>query len=394
MNITTTKLKYIFTFSIFLLSIIIFFLIVRNVRTDIQGHNLILLKQLDNNSFPIPPLYYFCIYILSGLSTNIVVLNYTSVVFLGFLVAWKYNVTTSYIKKKLLDNQYHQSKLLPFLVALVLIFIVPIFINYPNDRMYLGKLGINIWHNSTTICVMPFVILLYRQSIYFLENKEINTTNIFLIFIFISLNVLIKPSFLFCFLPAFILMNLIQEKKIFTKKYIYVVCIVLFSFLLIFIQYYLIYLSSHYEVLYAKDTQKGIIFKPFDFFLRYSRNIPLDIFLSLTFPLFFILFFFKEIKNNVEFQYSFLMLLFALMLGFLFVESGKRMTHGNLTWQIPIANYIFYMVNIILFLQIIIKTSRKHLFQPKFIILYILCAHHFLSGIYYVVKMIMFRTLN
>ncbi len=383
------KLTYILGFLVLLCNIIIFFLIVRNSRTDIQSHNLILITQLENNTFPIPPLYYFSVYLCSGFSNNIVVLNYTSVVVLGFSVFFKYITTKKYLLKSFItdDKNYLNKNVLLFIfIAISLIFIQPIFLNYPSSRVYLGKLGINVWHNSTVIFVMPFAILLYMESVYFLKSEKINAKNIFLILLLILINVLIKPSFLFCFLPAFILIHLIKEKKIISQKNMYVILIVSIALLLIFLEYYFIYLSNHNQFLYPKDSKSSIIFKPFHIFQVYSKNIPLDMFVSVVFPLFFIILFFKEIKHHLEAQYSTLMFLFAFLIGVLFVESGARMSHGNLTWQIIIANYIFFMVHTTLFLQIILQHKKPY--SIKYFLLSGFYLMHFLSGVYYPYKII------
>ncbi len=69
--------------------------------------------------------------------------------------------------------------------------------------MYLGKTVSNVWHNSTIIFLFPFALILFWEEYKIIYKKGYcNKGKILLVFILVVLNALIKPSFLFVFIPA------------------------------------------------------------------------------------------------------------------------------------------------------------------------------------------------
>jgi hypothetical protein len=69
--------------------------------------------------------------------------------------------------------------------------------------MYLSKFVPLVWHNSTTILLFPFAILLFWKQLKMLDTKnEISAKEIAVINILVVLNLLIKPSFIFAYAPV------------------------------------------------------------------------------------------------------------------------------------------------------------------------------------------------
>ena len=88
------------------------------------------------------------------------------------------------------------------LLTFTLMFFSPVFIYFfDGSIMYLGKFTSTIWHNSTTIFVFPFCLLLFIESLKYLKKPgEYSALKLLGISILIFLS---KPSFLFSFIIVF-----------------------------------------------------------------------------------------------------------------------------------------------------------------------------------------------
>lgn len=374
------KSLYFFLSLSFVIAFLIFMQIIRlDIRTDIQIHSGILVGFIQKNSFPIPPLYYFCIYILSGFRLGWYFTNEAAVVILTFSVTLKFyfsHQTFNHFSKKHTQNSFFYA-----LTAFLLLFTMPVFYDVIRKYMYLGRLAPNVWHNSTTIFVMPFVILLFVQSLKFIEHKGISKKAFFLMCFAGLINLLTKPSFLFVFIPIFPLVVFFKN-GFFSKKFFLALSLASVLFLGIILEYYIIYILDLLNVIYENDNS-GIAIKPFKFWKIYSNNILLDIFVSLVFPLTYIILFFKEFKTNFPLQYAIYLLLFAVFLGIIFIEKGAKASHGNFFWQVVMTTYLLFLVSAVFALEKVMLLGYKH---QKSILLILTFGLHLGSGFLYLFK--------
>jgi len=324
------------------ISFLIFWEIIhKNIPTDLQTHSLYLIKYVQAGAFPVPPLYYFALYVLSGFSTSIIFVNQVAICFLAFCMFLKYYYSCRLIQdcfikpaSKILQTEIH-------LLAFLALFFSPMVYSLAQQNFYIGKLASNVWHNSTSIAVMPFVILLYQQSLKFINAVQISIRNVCYILIFSTVNLLIKPSFLFAFVPAFSLILLLKF-GLKTQKFWVGIGIAFVIFLTIIIEYYIVYrLDLHHRVL--GQAPSTIVFKPFYFFALYSKNISLDFLLSLLFPVLCIVFFPKEIGANTALQFILCLFACAFVIATTLAEAGSRAGHGNFVWQIILVNYLLVL---------------------------------------------------
>ena len=100
-----------------------------------------------------------------------------------------------------------------FLLFVVFLLLLVCPIPYANPfnplvNYFLGKVSPNIWHNSTTIFLMPFAILLFWKSYQVLSGTQ--KENTLLISMLVILNVFIKPSFFFVYVSVFPILLLFQ----------------------------------------------------------------------------------------------------------------------------------------------------------------------------------------
>jgi hypothetical protein len=339
---------------IFTLSAILFYaFIYKGIPSDIRGHVSFMKKLIDLGTFPVPPMYYLWVYLFKHL-LSIQYLN-SAIITLSVLVVLKYWVTCRLITFDIEVIKQNQpiSLALSFLLLLVMPIHHQLFtsIFYGLDQavsfnMYLGKLAPNIWHNSTTIASMPFVVVLFLQG--YKYSKVDSTDYKFIAYMAITgtILILIKPSFLFAFIPAF--PTFILNRYGLGKKTMMATGLSVFFLFLIIVEYYYIYIIDVYAMVGYEKTSIGIEF--FTFWKIFSDNIPLDLFLSLLFPIAVIIIYRKEILNTEILKFAWILLGFAYLVSIIFIET-ERPAFGNFTWQCVMAQFLLYAVSINTYLQ-------------------------------------------
>ncbi len=382
------NIPYYLLLATFILASTIFFIIIyREVPTDLQEHVIFLVKSLDKQTFPTPPFYYWCIYLFSGFSSDIQILNYTAVVFLGGCVAAKYWVSYTSTRAIMQSNNYLLDKTLLALIVFSMLFTVPIFYNYYSvyKRMMVGKLPINVWHNSTVISVLPFSILLYYYSLRYINQISNNWREVSIILFLGVLNILIKPSFLFAFIPVFPLMVLAQKGWARDFWLSLLISVILFGALLL--EYYIIYVLEDH--VFKEKT--SVIVAPFEVWSYWSTNLPLDILASILFPLTVSLFFWKDIIKSTYIQYAIFLFLVATFIGAMLMETGIRAYHGNFNWQVIITNYILFLVFSLFAAHKIKLLGLKNI---KSIIMILVYLAHLGSGFIYLLKILYYKSFH
>ena len=192
-----------FEILLFVIFIVIYYYLTFKIDTDIPHHAEFIKEYADGEKeFQVNFLYYLIGYLLSFFSSNIVVLFSVSVLVLSIATFLKY-----FIVKKILISELSEYYKNIDLVSTIASFILIISFSLPSIMIIMRKLYSmsfppNVWHNSTTIAVMPFVILLFWLSVKQLEI--FNNKRLIYIGLLIMICALIKPSFLFVYLIAYL----------------------------------------------------------------------------------------------------------------------------------------------------------------------------------------------
>lgn len=364
------------------------FLILQLQNIDIKDHNLLLSEYLKAGFFPFPPGYYFLVYIVDFVVRIKYPFVASSAIVLTFFLWWKYSLTHAWIKK---EWEISPKACITFLITLSLLFISPIYIPFiDGDFWYLGKFTPTIWHNSTLICVFPFCILLTFQTLKWIEKGAISD-----LLYMTALGVvilLIKPSFLFCYIPALPIYLLLKNKKI-SGKVLTAIYLAIFFVLLIFIEKYIIFSwDPMIDKLYTTTEKPGIVLKPFNVWLQYSQE-PIFDFLS-SFPLLiaFLVIWRKKAFNSKFFTFTLYLLFFSLIVYMLFGETGFREFHGNFYWQIPIALFLNYL-SIVLFIIHELFANKLKL-STRHYVLFTIYGVQVLMGLGYWIRIFLERTLS
>lgn len=127
---------------------------------------------------------------------NSLTVGWIAVVLLSACVALK-----GMLSFDILSNDNERS-VLPACIAIALAFVMPI-VNWWNYKsVYLGQIAPTIWHNSTTVLVMPVVVLLFSASSRCLGAPS--TRNAALTSGLCVLSAVIKPSYAIALLPVLV----------------------------------------------------------------------------------------------------------------------------------------------------------------------------------------------
>jgi len=361
------------------------YILYHQIPSDIGAHTQILLRFLERDSFPTPPLYYTLLYLLHFIMPYKEGFGLAALLILtgaGFL---KYFWSLSYLKRYCpqVDSKYVN------IFVFALMFFAPIILFWNDGQYwYLGKFTSVIWHNSTTLLSLPFSILLFYYSLIFFEDG--NKRLLGAIYVICVVIILIKPSFIFSFLPAFIIILFFLEQQ-FSKTFN--ICLVgaLSLIILIMIEKEIIYSDGLLDHIYAGGSTSEIKIKPFFVWLSWSEHPVKDIVVSFLFAIFFVLFYFKVLIKDLHFVYSTLMLLIGLMIFFSLVETGHRILDGNFYWQVIISLSIWHLVlvkNFLLLSRATFSYGSNAVLNCKNWFLIILFVLHVVSGFTYLARIV------
>jgi len=315
---------------IFVLAAYTYYFLIKNIDpgVDIRIHNFILLEYLERGFFPIPPGYYFLIYLVDKLIHYKYDFVMSSILVLSFFTWWKYRILVQWFSE---ERALEKS----ILFGLGFIFIFPlVFPPAEQGFWYYGKFTSTLWHNSTSIAALPFSLLLFAKTIQWWKKGQVSG-----IWGLLGLGIavlLIKPSFLFCFIPVFPVFTLLL--KGWRLPFLRISIGLSLALLgLIWLEKYLIYNFDPIIVQdYSSQDRPEIVVQPFKVWLHYAFEPFWDFISSFMLSLVFLVFWGKQAFKKVDFSFSFVLLLVALLIYFLLSETGFREWHANFYWQIPI----------------------------------------------------------
>lgn len=365
----------IMTIGILFSSFFMFRYLIWFVPTDIQPHVSILVRSIENDVFPIPFLYYLVIYAFAGFKADTYILFKSSMIVLSIAVMMKYLMTV-----RLLSILTSEKSIFLLLVAVCLLVCAPI--SWSVNQMYLGKTAINVWHNSTTIMTMPFVLLLFESIVKFLQDDKIEKLSIAGIIVFAILNIITKPSFVFAVIPALPLGVMIYQRQIISNKKIITALLISFTLLLLVVlEYYIIYHMNQ-----QPDDKSGVGISLFrTWFLRGGYYFPLHMLSGIVFPVTYCLLFFNNLKQDKLLQFTIVIYVIALAISSIFIETGRRINHGNFGWQVIMAGYVLFAV---VSARMLTNIRLTGWLDNRNKILFATFAIHCIYGILYILKII------
>jgi len=362
------------------------------VPTDIIAHiNHALKINSNESSYPANFLFYFLLNLFSGFSNNEPLIYSVTIVLLSLATLAKYIISKKIILGLILKDKIetHYNKTCLIALGLFFCFAIPDpFSLFVLKKMYLAKFAPMVWHNSTTIFLFPFAILLFWKQIKFLDlSYEVRFKDVFLINILVVMNLAIKPSFIFTYAPVTFFLLLSRFRVDTIKNVILSLTPIFTSGLFILVQYYLLFNLQQGSI---QEESSGILIStPFEALSHWVPLwfIPISLFLSFSLPIFSMIIF-KEIIKYRPFYYSLSLTIVGLIISAFIMESGPRMYHCNFMWQNVICSYLLLLSTVSFLVPKFLNKDQK---SKKMVLLKVLFLVHSLAGILYLIKIFFTR---
>ncbi|MBN7817538.1 hypothetical protein [Algoriphagus pacificus] len=352
---------------------------------DVKDHNFLLIDYLDAGYFPLPPGYYLMIYLVDLIIRIKYPFVASSILVLTLFLWWKFKLLYSWLLSSIKIKEAYLS-----FIALGFLFLSPIYIPaIDGDFWYLGKFTQTIWHNSTLICVFPFCILLTKETLKWLENGDFS--KLLMMFFWALAIILIKPSFLFCYIPTLPILILWRDRRL-SSQLLWATGFSVLLFILLLVEKELIFSwDPMQDELYTDAEKSKVVFNPFRVWLYYSKEPIFDFVGSFPLVIVFFLYWCQEGLNSTFFKFTCLLLFFAIMVYLVFAETGFRELHGNFYWQIPIALFLNSLSILIIVLADLSKNGKTKLKHYIFFLVYVLQV---CLGLGYWLRIFVERTLS
>lgn len=350
------------------------------LMNDIDKHAGIALRYWEGKKEVGAPILYALAMILSFSSKNVAEITLCFCILLAFATTLRFGLVQTYIQKlELCSNSLSKNYWLSVISGLSLIFIfaIPIATLVVRGWMYLGNFTPNVWHNSTTIFLFPFAILLYYNS--YKQFDSYSPRRDITIFILILLNLYIKPSFFFAFACAYPLIMLYQYR--FSKTFWRAMLPLVGGVVALALISWVLYNPNN-------ETGSGITLSWFTFYKAYNPllALPFALILSILFPILYIVYNRKKLKYNLMFWYTALLFLISFLIFAFISESGPRSWDGNLYWQIVPSVWLLFAFT---FISLLKDIKREGMIRKNKLLL-LIYSLHIVSGIAYLVRAIIF----
>ena len=225
------------------------------------------------------------------------------------------------------------------LFAVTLTMIAPITLLALHDGyFYFGYITLVNFHNPTVILVRPLALLSFILIVSSMEKQSSSKSILFhagLVF----LSALIKPSYLVCILPAFIVLSAWQFIH---HKHVDMRMLVL-GFLIpaVFV------LGVQFSITYFTDGEEGgISILPLEVESHFSGYLLPKFLLSILFPLIVLVFNLHALRQNNSIKLAWVGFLFGVAQMYLLAESGDRLYDGNFRWGAQIMSFLLFSASV------------------------------------------------
>lgn len=262
--------------------------------------------------------------------------------------------------QELLDRS--NLKTVPTAVVLLFSFVcniaMPFFVRAAHYQRYIGYQSPSIWHNSTYICMKfcgVLVLLMYLR----MERKYRTGLTVrewlLLAGAFVLVNA-VKPSFFLVFAPVmavYLLVDLMRGVP-FVRVFLFGLT-VLPSLLVILWQN---------MVLFGGDTGNGIEIRYGYTLTLHSTHPKVTLLLSVAFPLFVLIFLWKELWKDKWYLFSWLVWGVALVQVTFLTESGARARDGNFMWGYSFGIFLIMIWSVVKLMEML--TRPDGVFKNKY----------------------------
>ncbi len=285
-------------------------------------------------------------------------------------------------------------------VTIALMLLMPIDIFTPTN-LFVGYIGVNAYHNPTIVLLKPTAMILFWcalavfKSPYKADGKERRAIPVLVCCAASVFCVMTKSSYMIALLPALIVVVTYRAVRRQPLDWVLFIEGILLPAIVTLGLQILLFSSS-----------EGFIFAPLAVIYSWTRinpNAPNDIFLkfmlSILFPLFVYVFYFKAAIKKLYLNLAWVVFAFGAAYMYLLAEGGERLGHANFTWSTICALFILFIVSTTFFIQQVRwktitplqaensieqrSSNGQYLSRAKISVLVCVLGLHIISGIYW-----------
>ncbi len=322
----------------------------RAVNTDHDLHVRLIQRGIETGIWPVHFLFPTVVYALSGFSSDFTTLAWAALFFLTICVLAKGCLTYFVLARKcapptnvpLERAPRYSRETLMLLVTAALLVAAPIVRPWQTNRVYLGQISPNVWHNPTSLVCWPFAIALFFAANDFLRSKQLRTLAV--VAALAILSVLAKPNYFLAFAPVFGLVSLLRFGP--SRLWALSQLAMLPTVVILYWQ-----LTASFDGADAMRPGRRIAWMPLAAWHVYSKSIPVSLLFSLAFPLSYLIVFWRSLKNSDLLTFAWAVMLSALAWTACFAEvvtaDGAVDVEFNFSWGAHLAAYVLFLVTAI-----------------------------------------------
>jgi hypothetical protein len=312
----------------------------RELISDAPLHALVVRGVISTQELPGNFLFYATVALAAAFQQSLWAIHLAMTVVLALAVAAKFGLSAAIALRESPAVAEPPRKALAIAVALLCVAF-----SLPTSEIYVGQLPPNVWHNPTTIFLMPFAVALFWCSAQFLRSGERRW--LWAVAGLAAVNVAAKPSFVLVLLVIFPLAALVRFRRSAATLEAWAACA--FMALLVGLQYLYIYETDSEDRIYeaagfAGEAGSDVRIDPFHVWGHLADNVPLSLLASTAFPIVALIVYRGRLLAYDLVRYALALMAVALAMFATFSETGVREFHGNFAWQAMVCNYILFLV--------------------------------------------------
>lgn len=246
------------------------------------------------------------------------------------------------------------------------------------DKIYLGQLAPNVWHNPTILVAWPLMLLLFFVSARHLERGS--RRSLAALAILLVLNALAKPNAVLVFLPAFALLALARLRG--ARAWMWTALAILPVLVTLILQWRWAYSHGSHPTL----VKTSIVFAPFQAWRLHTPSVLSSTLRSIAFPLAYAALYPRSLRRSTYLGLAWATFLFGWLWLALAAESGERMSSLNFSWGAYLACYVLFIATIADWLQRAPDDGSLLGRRLRGVVLGLLLSAHLVSGLIYFMR--------
>jgi hypothetical protein len=339
--------------------------------------NLPLIDQFVYEGYVIPhPGFHLIIFFISKIA-HATYSTVAPIVMSGFVVVTIFLTNTLLAKR--IPSANRTAWLL--IISVCLNIVIAIYLPFFNPNPYVGQESPNIWHNPQMLFLKPFALLFFFYYMEFIQNDgQLTKRGYFILSSLLMISVVIKPSFVFAFLPAtgiYLLAFHTRELHLYRKTLLLSLPTLAVLCYQYYITYYLSAGMSHYH--------DKIIFTYFGVMKLYTPSVVVSTLLVLAFPLSVAIYYRRELAHNIYARMAWILTAVSFAQA-AFLAEQEKFSQGAFGFGYIISLFILYIFSMQVYLSS--RTKDSLISDLKQLVITIIFAAHTVSGVYYLAKLL------